>query len=202
MKKLVLPLLFLIVGFVAGYYFSRSKSSTIDVPSGPYTSQKAISQEEAQRLVDTFGMYGLQDANHVPGGKGPKTRSAFISLAELDSLCAALNAQRKHDGKTDGLHIYFGRYPLYESDGKTQYPMAYHNTLIFVSTQRHPIMPHGAKDSLVTHMDFFGSPNKHMPMMLYATDPLNRMDLCPNNCDGSDLLCPDPTNPDCPTGKQ
>jgi hypothetical protein len=199
MKKLILPIITLIIGFIAGYYFNKGGLTTTR-PVTEYSSKNSISQEEAQMLVDTFGMYGLQDANRVPGGKGPKTRGSFIPLKELDSLVAALDAQRKLNGKTDGIRIYFGRYPKFQPDGKTQYPMAYHNTIILVSTKDTTIIPKGSKDPIRIHIDYFGSRDRKRVLGLYAEDPQNRADLCPDNCDGALLVCPDPNDPNCGGG--
>lgn len=199
MKKLILPVITLIIGFIAGYYLNKA-SLTSTRPVTGYRSENSISQEEAQMLVDTFGIYGLQDAHHVPGGKGPKTRSSFIPLKELDSLVAALDAQRKLNGKTDGIRIYFGRYPKFELDGKTQYPMAYHNTIVLVSTKDTTIIPKGGKNPIRIHIDYFGSGNRRSVLGLYGLDAQNRADLCPDNCDGSLLVCPDPADTTCNGG--
>src|SRR5471030_2947847 len=130
MKKLVLPVLTLIIGFVIGYYFAQSKSTGVAALSVGHTqvSENSISREEAQMLVDTFGMYGMEDANHKPGGKGLRTRSSFIPLKELDNLVATLDSARAKDGRTDGIRIYFGRYPKLHPDGKTPYEHPYRNT--------------------------------------------------------------------------
>jgi len=81
MKKLTLPIIMLLIGFIAGYYISKGRNAaTNSVGSGEFKSENSISYDEAKLLVDTFGMYGLQDANHVAGGKGPKTRSVFFTL--------------------------------------------------------------------------------------------------------------------------
>src|SRR5476649_2093649 len=101
MKKLTLPLIMLLIGFIAGYYISKGRNTAaVTSGTGEFKSENSISYDEAKLLVDTFGMYGLEDANHVPGGKGIKTRSVFMPLTELDSLVAALDAARKTDGKT------------------------------------------------------------------------------------------------------
>src|ERR1700742_1837142 len=97
MKKAIFPLLTLIIGFAAGYYFSclKSKGAQTEAIGGPYTSNNSISVEEAQMMVDTFGKYGMQDNTHKPGGggkNGMKTRAVFLPLTKLDSLCAALDA--------------------------------------------------------------------------------------------------------------
>jgi len=196
MKKLLLPLITLIIGFAAGYYFTKTKAPAATALTGPFTSGNSISQEEAQMLVDTFGMYGMEDAHHKPGGKGSRTRSAFIPLAELDSLCAALNAERLINHVTDGIRIYFGRYPKMQMDGKTPYEHAFHNTIILVSTKTAHVLPKGSLDSVKIHLDYFGSQNKKLVLRMF-TDPQNRNALCPDDCDGATLVCPDPTDPSC-----
>jgi hypothetical protein len=203
MNKLVLPLFTLIIGFVAGYYFSNFKSTNTPgtaatATTALYPSSNSISKDEAQMLVDTFGMYGMQDVNHKPGGKGLKTRSVYIPLPRLDSLVAALDAARKKDGTTDGLRIYFGRYPKMQLD-KNPYIQPFMNTLILVATKLTRILPTGAKDSISIHLDYYGAPNSKTPMRMFVMDPLNREELCPNNCDGATLVCPDPNNPNCNT---
>src|ERR1700744_4859649 len=158
MKKLLLPLLTLIIGFAAGYYFFNGKTkTTIGTSGGPIMSDNSISREEAQMLVDTFGAHWMDDSNNRMGGKGQKTRSVYISLKELDSLTTALDGERKKDGTTDGIRIYFGRYPKYHPDGKTPYEHAYHNTIILVSTKTTRILPRGSKDSISIHLDYYGA---------------------------------------------
>jgi hypothetical protein len=195
MKKLILPLITLIIGFIAGYYFNRTSATAAH--TGGYGSKHSISREEAQMLVDTFGIYGLQDANHVPGGKGEKTRSSFIPLKDLDSLVAGLDEQRRLNGKTDGIRIYFGRYPKFQPDGKTRYEMAYHNTIILVATKDTMIMPKRGKNPIRIHIDYFGSGDSKKVLGLYGLDVQNRTDLCPDNCDGGLLVCPDPNDTTC-----
>jgi hypothetical protein len=195
MKKLLVPIITLIIGFAAGYYLTKSKGAATAL-TGPFAAKNSISQEEAQMLVDTFGKYGLEDAKQVPGGKGQKTRSSFIPLGQLDSLVAALDAEKKTIG-TDGLRIYFGRYPKYHIDGKTQYEMAYHNTIVLVSTRDTMVKTKGGLQPVRIHLDYFGSKDKKKIMNLLVEDPQNRTELCPDNCDGSLLVCPDPTNPAC-----
>ena len=202
MKNALFPLLTLIIGFAAGYYFNSAKmkedpklaSRTL---GGPYPSENSISIAEAQMMVDTFGMYGMQDKNHRPGGKGEKTRSVFFPLTKLDSLVAALDDARKKDGKTDGIRIYFGRYPKMQMDRKTPYPHPYLNTIIMVSTKLTRILQKGAKDSISIHLDYYGATNRNKPMFMLAVDPQNRNELCPDICDGATLVCPDPTDPTC-----
>src|SRR6202000_2919216 len=136
MKNALFPLVTLIIGFAAGYYFFslRTKEQPA-MPSrtlgGPYPSENSISIAEAQMMVDTFGMYGMQDASHKPGGKGAKTRAVFFPLTKLDSLVAALDDARKKDGKTDGIRMYFGRYPKMQLD-KKPYEHPFLNTIIMV----------------------------------------------------------------------
>lgn len=198
MKKLLVPLLTLIIGFAAGYYFFNGKTkTTIGTSGGLITSDNSISHEEAQMLVDTFGARWMDDSNNRMGGKGQKTRSVYISLKELDSLTTGLDNERKKNGATDGIRIYFGRYPKYHPDGKTPYEHAFHNTIILVSTKTTRILPRGAKDSISIHLDYYGATNKKIAMGMFALDPQNRNDLCPDNCDGATLLCPDPNDPTC-----
>jgi len=199
MKKLVLPVLTLIIGFVIGYYFAQSKSTGVAALSVGHTqvSENSISREEAQMLVDTFGRYGMEDANHKPGGKGLRTRSSFIPLKELDNLVATLDSARAKDGKTDGIRIYFGRYPKLHPDGKTPYEHPYRNTIIMVSTRDTSVIRKGGNQPTRIHIDYFGAPNKKLPMNMFFIDPQNRTEQCPDNCDGSTLVCPDPTDPSC-----
>jgi hypothetical protein len=199
MKKLF-PLLTLIVGFLAGYFLFTLKNkptTTGTTPGGPYTSENSISQEEAQLLVNTFGTDWMDDANQKPAGKGEITRSIFLPLTKLDSLCAALDAARKIDGVTDGLRIYEGRYPLMRPDGKTPYEHPYHNTIIMVTTKYTHVLTRGVKDSVYIHLDYYGKGSKKKAMNMLVEDPQNRGELCPNNCLGATLVCPDPTNPTC-----
>jgi len=200
MKKLLLPLLTLIIGFAAGYYFfnGKAKTATLIGPTGPFTSQTSISYDEAKLLVDTFGTHWMDDNNDHMGGKGWKTRSVFLPLKELDSLVAALDAERMKDGKTDGMRIYFARYPKLHPDKKTPYDHPRLNTIVMVSTRATRILPRGAHDSLTIHLDYYGSSDKKKPMQLFALDPQNRGELCPDNCDGASLLCPNPDDPTCP----
>ncbi len=189
MKKLVLPLVTLIIGFIAGYYFVQSKS-TAPAPAGTieFKSENSITREEAQLLVDTFGVHGLEDADHKPGGKGIKTRAVFLPLTKLDSLCAALDAERKADGKTDGIRVYFGRYPKLQPNGKTPYDHPFRNTIILVSTKDSTIISSRTKEKIRIHQDYFGAPNVKMPTMMIGTVPQNRGEMCPDNCDGAALL--------------
>lgn len=197
MKKL-LPLLTLIIGFITGYYVCTVKTKYEPAAAArQFPSENSISQEEAQLLVYTFGNHWMEDANNKVGGKGEKTRSVYIPLTKLDSLCAAMDAQRKIDGITDGIRVYFGRYPEFQPDGKTPYEHAYHNTIILVSTKTTRILPRGQKDSISIHLDYYGSGNKKIALHMFALDPQNRGDLCPNICDGATLVCADPTDPTC-----
>lgn len=201
MKNSLLPLLTLIIGLAAGYYFFSGKAQKTTPSlntSSTYTSATSISYDEAKLLVDTFGTHWMDDNTDRIGGKGWKTRSVFLPLKELDSLVAALDAERKKDGKTDGMRIYFARYPKFHADGKTPYDHPRLNTIVMVSTKATKILPRGAHDSLTIHLDYFGSPNKKSPMGLFALDPQNRGELCPDNCDGASLLCPNPDDPTCP----
>ena len=203
MKNLFLPLLTLIIGFAAGYYFCNSRShqaaqgamSSMSADA-IYPSENSISYDEAKMMVDTFGMYGMQDANHRAGGRGLRTRSIFMPLSKLDSLTAALDAARKKDGKTDGLRIYFGRYPKLQLDKKA-YPHPFMNTIIFVSTRLTKVLQKGALDSISIHLDYYGAPNKSRALKMMADDPQNRAELCPDACSGATLVCPDPTDPSC-----
>lgn len=203
MKNLLFPLVTLIIGFAAGYFFFSCKEGESGKPSavtmsapGNYTSENSISYDEAKMMVDTFGMYGMQDASHRPGGKGAKTRSVFMPLTKLDSLVAALDAARKIDGKTDGIRIYFGRYPKLQLDKKV-YNHPFMNTIIMVTTKYTKILQKGAKDSIGIHLDYYGASTRSKPMFMLMVDPQNRNELCPENCDGATLVCPDPTDPTC-----
>ncbi|MDB5031566.1 hypothetical protein [Mucilaginibacter sp.] len=192
MKKLVLPLITLIIGLVAGFYYANSKSTATAAvaaltDTAGFKSENSISYDEAKMLVDTFGTRGLDDDSNKPGGRGSKTRSIFMPLSKLDSLVAALDAARKKDGKTDGLRIYFGRYPKLQLD-RMPYQHPYRNTIILVSTKDTSVLPKGAKDPIHIHIDYFGAPNHKLPMHLFAVDPQNRGEMCPNNCDGALLL--------------
>lgn len=202
MKKLVLPLITLIIGFAAGYYFNASKSTapataTAALAINDYHAENAISLEEAKLLVDTFGTKGLDDADNRPGGKGPKTRSIFLPLKKLDSLIAALDAARAKDGKTDGLRIYFGRYPKFMPDGKTRYQHPFRNTIILVSTRDTAVIIKGTTQPVNIHLDYFGDPTNPKKIQTFAIAPQNRGEMCPDNCNGAILVCPDPTDPNC-----
>jgi hypothetical protein len=202
MKKLVFPLITLIVGFVAGYFYANSKAPA----SGPaaeskmaitdFHSDNSISYDEAKMLVDSFGTQGLDDGTGKPGGKGVKTRSVFIPLTKLDALTAALDAARKIDGKTDGIRIYFGRYPKMQLDRKP-YEHPWRNTIIIVSTKDTAILQRGGKQPVNMHLDYFGAPNHKTTTFSLMINPENRGEMCPNNCDGATLVCPDPSDPDC-----
>ncbi|MGF7081059.1 hypothetical protein [Mucilaginibacter sp. UYCu711] len=202
MKKLVFPLIILIVGFAAGYFYANSKTTA----TGPaaagkmaitdFHSDNSISYDEAKLLVDTFGTKGLDDANGKPGGKGAKTRSIFIPLTKLDALVAALDAARAKDGKTDGIRIYFGRYPKMQLDRKP-YDHPYRNTIIIVSTKDTSILQRGGKIPVNMHLDYFGAPDHSKATFMLMINPDNRGEMCPNNCDGATLICPDPSDPDC-----
>jgi hypothetical protein len=202
MKKLVFPLIILIVGFAAGYFYANSKTTA----TGPaaagkmaltdFHSDNSISYDEAKLLVDTFGTKGLDDANGKPGGKGAKTRSIFIPLTKLDALVAALDAARAKDGKTDGIRIYFGRYPKMQLDRKP-YDHPYRNTIIIVSTKDTAILQRGGKIPVNMHLDYFGAPSHKTATFMLMINPENRGEMCPNNCDGATLICPDPSDPDC-----
>src|SRR4051812_9305259 len=74
MKKLLLPLLTLIIGFAAGYYFfnRKAKTAAFGGSTGPYTSATSISYDEAKLLVDTFGTHWMDDNSDHMGGKGWK----------------------------------------------------------------------------------------------------------------------------------
>ncbi len=202
MKKLVFPLITLIAGFAAGYFYANSKTTA----TGPaaagkmaltdFHSDNSISYDEAKLLVDTFGTKGLDDANGKPGGKGLKTRSIFIPLTKLDALVAALDAARAKDGKTDGIRIYFGRYPKMQLDRKP-YEHPYRNTIIIVSTKDTAILQRGGKIPVNMHLDYFGAPNHKTATFMLMVNPENRGEMCPNNCDGAILVCPDPTDPNC-----
>jgi hypothetical protein len=202
MKNLFFPLVTLIIGFAAGYYLCHSKQTTqpamvgMEAPATAFPSENSISYDEAKMMVDTFGMYGMQDASHRPGGKGAKTRSVFLPLSKLDSLTAALDAARKIDGKTDGMRIYFGRYPKLQLD-KSPYKHAYMNTIVLVTTKLTRILQKGAKDSISIHLDYYGAPTKGKALRLMMMDPQNRNEICPDNCSGATLVCPDPTDPTC-----
>jgi len=198
MKKLTLPIIMLLIGFIAGYYISKGKSTaTVASGTGEFKSESSISYDEAKLLVDTFGMYGLEDAKKVPGGKGSKTRSVFMPLTKLDSLVAALDAARKTDGKTDGIRIYFGRYPKFHPDGKTPYTHPFRNTIVLVSTRDTSVTVKGSTQPLRIHIDYYGAPNHKLPLHMFALDPQNQGELCPDNCDGALFVCPDPTDPTC-----
>ncbi|MES2376235.1 MAG: hypothetical protein V4553_06645 [Bacteroidota bacterium] len=191
MKKLVFPLITLIVGLVAGYFYANSKTTA----TGPaetkmaavtdFRSENSISYDEAKMLVDSFGTQGLDDGNGRPGGKGPKTRAVFFPLTKLNALVSALNAARAKDGKTDGIRIYFGRYPKMQLDRKP-YEHPFRNTIILVSTRDSTIM----KDKIPVniHMDYFGAPNHKVATFMLMVDPENRTEMCPNNCDGATLV--------------
>jgi hypothetical protein len=194
MNKFVLAFCTLIIGFVIGYYIFKPTTKTPTTPVFP--TGNSISRDEAQMMVDTFGKYGMQDANHKPGGKGERTRAVFIPLHRLDSLVAALDAQSAKDHVTDGIRIYFGRYPKMQLDRKP-YGNPFLNTLILVSTKLTRVLQKGAKDSISIHLDFYGAPNSKTPVHFFAMDPLNREEMCPNNCAGGTLVCPDPTDPTC-----
>ncbi|MBC7399744.1 MAG: hypothetical protein H7289_07340 [Mucilaginibacter sp.] len=202
MKKLVFPLITLIVGFVAGYFYANSKTTaTGPVAAGKmaitdFHSDNSISYDEAKMLVDTFGTQGLDDGNGKPGGKGAKTRSVFIPLTKLDALTAALDAARAKDGKTDGIRIYFGRYPKLQLDRKP-YEHAWRNTIIIVSTKDTAILQRGGKQPVNMHLDYFGAPNHKVATFMLMVNPDNHGELCPNNCDGATLVCPDPSDPNC-----
>jgi hypothetical protein len=199
MKKLF-PVITLVIGLVAGYYlFSlKGKSGATDTITGDnLTSQNGISMKEAKTLIDTFSTHWMEDAKQRVGGKGEITRSAFIPLKELDSLVAALDAARKRNGVTDGIRIYMGRYPKMQPDGKTPYPQAYHNTIVLVTTKYTRILSKGAKDSIYIHKDFYGLTNRKVPVYLFGDDPLDRTQLCPNDCQGATMVCTDPTDPTC-----
>jgi hypothetical protein len=202
MKKLVFPLITLIVGFVAGYFYANSKTTaTGPVAAGKmaitdFHSDNSISYDEAKMLVDTFGTQGLDDANGKPGGKGAKTRSVFIPLTKLDALTAALDAARAKDGKTDGIRIYFGRYPKMQLDRKP-YEHPWRNTIIIVSTKDTAILQRGGKIPVNMHLDYFGAPDHKKATFMLMLNPDNRGEMCPNNCDGATLVCPDPSDPNC-----
>jgi len=199
MKKLLLPVLTLIIGFIIGYYFAQSKTGGVASLTVAHTqlSENSISREEAQMLVDTFGRYGMEDANHQSNPKGLRTRSSFLPLKELDNLVAALDSARAKDGKTDGIRIYFGRYPKMHIDGKTPYEHPYHNTIVLVSTKDTSVVLKGGNQPTRIHIDYFGAPNSKLPAHMFFLDPQNRAELCPDNCTGSSLVCPDPTDPSC-----
>jgi hypothetical protein len=202
MKKLVFPLIILIVGFAAGYFYANSKTTATGPAAASkmaltdFHSDNSISYDEAKLLVDTFGTKGLDDANGKPGGKGAKTRSIFIPLTKLDALVAALDAARAKDGKTDGIRIYFGRYPKMQLDRKP-YDHPYRNTIIIVSTKDTAILQRGGKIPVNMHLDYFGAPSHKTPTFMLMINPENRGEMCPNNCDGATLICPDPSDPDC-----
>jgi len=199
MKKLF-PVITLVIGLVVGYYLSslKGKSGSVGSITGDsLKSQHGISLKEAKTLIDTFSAHWMEDAKQKVGGKGEITRSAFIPLTELDSLCAALDAARKKNGVTDGIRIYMGRYPKMEPDGTTPYPLPYHNTIVLVATKYTHILSKGAKDSIYIHKDYYGLGNKKALVYLFGDDPLDRTQLCPDNCQGATLVCTDPTDPTC-----
>jgi hypothetical protein len=180
---ILLPLITLIIGFAAGYYFNASKSTapataTAALAINDYHAENAISLEEAKLLVDTFGTKGLDDADNRPGGKGPKTRSIFLPLKKLDSLIAALDAARANDGKT-------------------RYQHPFRNTIILVSTRDTAVIIKGTTQPVNIHLDYFGDPTNPKKIQTFAIAPQNRGEMCPDNCNGAILVCPDPTDPNC-----
>ena len=164
--------------------------STCEGNTGKNKSVKSntINQDEAQTLVDYFD-------DHTNPLFGTKTRSVWFSYDRIHEIDSLLTEERKkmiRDGKkdiTDGLRVYFARYTKADLGG-IPYDNSKRNTLIFVSTKstHRPIMNQNGNviDSII-HLDYY---EPYAITKSFVTDPQNRGELCPNNCQGATLVNP------------
>jgi len=92
-------------------------------------------------------------------------KSIWFGLDQINYIQSRLVTEN-----TDGVRIYFGNYPQYDSDGKA-FPNPYTNSVIFVSTYADGVDPQtGTK----LHKDYFDE-IQHMI-------PQDRGEQCQPNC--------------------
>ncbi|MFA6246837.1 MAG: hypothetical protein WC615_07850 [Mucilaginibacter sp.] len=190
MKNLLPVLLVLCVLFSCKQKPAATTESTA-TPNQPDTSAIVPGPDEvpfelAKRMVINYEPHVGTIA--LPNGTsgGGNTRSVWFDLNKLDSLVKHLKEERGHNGKTDGVRVYFGTYGdnAKEPAGYGLDPNnSFRNTLVFVST----------KDSLVNkthyHQDYFTNEKAFI-----LTGPANKGELCPppvKCCEiGALLSCP------------
>lgn len=115
------------------------------------------------------------------GKKSPNTETVWLSLARLQYLVAKLDSEKSAYG-TDGLRIYFARYPKNDPDS-----IADRNTLVFISTKS---AKNQNGDSI--HLDYYTESKSGVKKGL-GTPPENKGEICPPPAQcctvGATLLC-------------
>jgi len=193
MKKIVAPLITLVVGFGIGYLiFNNQNQSSNHLAESP-NSEKLfvdISYKEAKVLVDNFRDHGREDVTGDINGAHDRTKAIWFSYDQIKGIYESLTKEKSNGVGTDGLRIYLARYPILcpkctASDSDIKYDptlQVNRNTLVMVSTKT------SSTDTSI-HVDYFDTTGRTQ-FFMNPMPPQNRGELCQPNCNGATLTTP------------
>lgn len=185
MKNSLFSILALFVGVGIGYLIFNVKKESVQVSDS--SKELAKGWIGSCGLADPATQLCLNDAHAMVLNYDPKkidnfenTRTVWLPYNRIVQLYEYLKKDYE-DGKTgtDGLRIYFARYPQTDQAG-VKYEHPNYNTLVFVSTKKN-------KADTTKHDDYY--------VQVGMITPENKGELCPpGDCptNGARLLDPKP----------
>ena len=184
MKKLLLVTLTILL------FSCKVQQSNQSASTHPSTSASSDSIEISE---NTARVMTHKYRPHAVGFRN-QTRTVWLSTSRIKMLYDILQYDTDQGLKTDGLRIYFAKYPGKDSSGQ-KYPHAYRNTLVFVSTKDSTV--HKGKGTLTYHRDYYTgasvngikSQSNIKSTNRIVSIPENKGELCPpGDCAGALLL--------------
>lgn len=183
-KSLLISAITFVIGLGLGYLFfnkpqvlPQEDQEDVDISSygigkcdGTIDRSSQLCLDSAYQIVQGYKGIGLDLKQN--------TRAVWLPFSRIENLYFLLKNEQEKMG-TDGLRIYFGRYPKEYEPGK-RHPHAKQNTLLFVSTKSDSVK---TKEGLFVkiHRDYFNQ--------VIGTIPENKGELCPpGDCPGSGAL--------------